>query len=138
VRLIRKLLPYTTIVALIALLYVAWIFTSRWRANRSIEQAKQAESAAANKKITDLYGGAHVKILSFYANPAVVEHGAKALLCFGVANAKSIRIEPGLEPLAPSMSRCIEVAPKHDTAYTLTAQDAGGQVVTQSCVLRVK
>ena len=31
-----------------------------------------------------------------------------------------------MEPMYPALSRCFEVAPPHDTRYTLVAEDAKG------------
>jgi hypothetical protein len=36
---LRKVLPYTTAGVVLAALYMAWVFASRWNDNRRIEQA---------------------------------------------------------------------------------------------------
>ncbi|MGO9097044.1 MAG: hypothetical protein ACLQGV_17710 [Bryobacteraceae bacterium] len=41
--------------------------------------------------------GSEVKILQFYASPSVVAKGQQAILCYGVANAKTVRLEPTTE-----------------------------------------
>lgn len=69
-----------------------------------------------------------VKITQFYANPPSIPKGEKALLCYGVEGAASVRIEPPVEQLSPALTRCFEVAPKEGTTYKLIAQGrAGGQ-----------
>jgi hypothetical protein len=132
--LIRKLLPYTSVMAAIAVLYVGWTFFSRWNENRTNEGAAEAERTKANAKIVEMYGSGNLKILNFYA----IRRSEKTLLCYGVSNATAVRIEPGVEPLKPSLSRCLEVAPKSTTQYTLTAQDAAGHQATESVVVQVK
>jgi hypothetical protein len=78
-----------------------------------------------------------LKIIMFYAAPRVVVEGESASICYGVMNAKSVRIEPAVEELRPSFNRCIEVTPKRDTKYTLLAEDGQGKQVSESFELRV-
>ena len=137
-RVIRKLLPYTTAAAVLAALYVVWVFAARWNQERRIEEAAQAQKAKADKEITETYGGSRLKILNFYAAPGMIRRGEKALVCYGVANAKSIRLDPAVERVWPSTSRCFEVAPGRDTRYTLTAEDAEGHAAKASFVLQVR
>lgn len=138
-RLIRRLLPFTSIALVLTLVYAGWIVLARRHANQASEQAAAAERAKADREIAERYGNGRVKILAFYASPAHLRPGEKGLVCYGVANAKTVRIEPGVEPVSPSMSRCIAiVAPAKDTEYTLTAQDADGHSDTQSFVLRLR
>src|SRR5438874_10785195 len=95
--LIRKLLPFTSIACILALLYVGWTFFHRWDQNRRAEHAAEAEKISADRKITDMYGSGNLKILSFYASPSVLTRGQRALICYGVANATAVRIEPGVD-----------------------------------------
>ena len=78
-----------------------------------------------------------VKITAFYPRDAIVTEGGKTVLCYGVMNAKSVRIDPPVEGVSPALSRCVEVRPKGETRYTLTAEGADGQVVTQSAVVHI-
>lgn len=135
--LIRRLLPFTTAALVLALLYVAWTFYSRWNRNRSIEQAAEAEKARANAEIVRKYAG-DLKILSFYTTSGTIRRGEKTLLCYGVASAARVRIEPGVEPVKPSLSRCVEVSPSANTSYTLTAEDETGHSVTASLPILVR
>ena len=114
--------------------YVGWTFFSRWSENRTNEKAAEAEQAKANAKIVEMYGSGNLKILNFYA----IRRSEKTLLCYGVSNATAVRIEPRVEPLKPSLSRCVEVAPKSTTQYTLTAEDAAGHQATGSVVVQAK
>ncbi len=136
--LIRKLLPYTTAMLVIALLYLAYVFYSRWDANHSREQAAADAKAKADARIVKMYGGGELKILSFYATNGVIHRGQKTTVCYGVSNASAVRIEPGIEPLKPAISHCVEAAPVKDTQYTLTAEDAAGHSASESFVVRVR
>ncbi len=134
---IRRMLPYTTAGLVIAVLYVAWVFASRWHDNRRMEQAAAAQKARFDREITSLYGGGRLKILSFYASPGMVRRGEKTLVCYGVVNAKTVRLDPAVERVWPSTSRCFEIVADRQTRYTLTAEDAQGHTVTESFVLQV-
>jgi hypothetical protein len=135
---LRKVLPYTTAAVVLGALYAAWVFTSRWNDNRHMEQAAAAQRAKFDREITEAYGGGQLKILSFYASPGLIRRGEKALLCYGVVNAKTVRLDPAVERVWPSTSRCFSVTPDRETRYTLTAEDTGGHTATQSVVLQVK
>ncbi|MEK7409637.1 MAG: hypothetical protein AAB225_31635 [Acidobacteriota bacterium] len=73
-----------------------------------------------------------VKITHFYASPALLVQGEPVTVCYGVENARAVRIEPPVEELRPSYSRCIQVAPKRTTRYTLEAEGADGSSASQS------
>ena len=135
---LRKLLPYSSAGLVIAILYVAWTFLSRWHDTRGLESAAEREKARADAKIVEMYGSGNLKILHFYVTPGVILRGQKGLLCYGVSNAKTVRIDPGVEPLKPSISRCLEIAPAADTRYTLAAEDESGHTATTSVLVRVK
>ena len=78
-----------------------------------------------------------VKILHFYASPSVVERGGRPLVCYGVENARAVRIEPPVETLRPAFNRCFHVSPERDTTYTLIAEDGGGNTVSQKIAVPV-
>ena len=48
-RVIRALLPYTTAAVVLAALYLAWVFVSRWDENRRLERAAAAQQAKADQ-----------------------------------------------------------------------------------------
>ena len=135
---LRKLLPYSSAGLVIALLYVGWTFLSRWHDTRGLERAAEHEKARADAKIVEMYGSGNLKILHFYVIPGVIPHGQKGLLCYGVSNANTVRIDPGVEPVKPSISRCLEISPAADTRYKLTAEDESGHTATTTVLVRVK
>ena len=79
-----------------------------------------------------------VKILQFYASVGTLVVGEKALLCYGVENAKTVRISPSLPGVFPALSRCMEILPEHTTHYMIMAVGYDGQVATQSFTLAVQ
>jgi hypothetical protein len=74
----------------------------------------------------------------FYANPGAIRRGESAQLCYGVANAKAVKLEPQSNPVWPSLSRCVEVAPAKTTIYTLTIEDAAGNTKSQTLEVKVR
>jgi hypothetical protein len=79
-----------------------------------------------------------VRIIQFYANVGILSPGEKALLCYGVENAKSVRISPTLQGVYPSVNRCVEIVPAHTTHYTILAEGYDGRVATRSFTLAVE
>jgi len=64
------------------------------------------------------------KITSFYASPPAIHKGEEALLCYGVEDAKWVKLDPPLEKLTPSFTRCFTVKPEKTTHYTLSVEGA--------------
>jgi hypothetical protein len=76
-----------------------------------------------------------VKVTQFYANPPIVPKGGKALLCYGVESAATVRIEPPVEQLGPALTRCFEIKPADTTTYKLIAEGrAGGRAESTATV----
>lgn len=79
-----------------------------------------------------------VRIVRFYATVGALLPGQKAELCYGVENARQIRISPAVESAYPSLGRCIEIHPDHTTHYTLQAEGFDGRVAMRSITLAVQ
>ena len=91
-----------------------------------------------DRAFTKTYGGTSLTILTFYAAPPVIRAGKTTQLCYGVSNAKSVRIEPAVEYVWPSYSRCLKTAPSGDTVYTLIAEDDSGHTKTATVTVHVR
>lgn len=136
---IRALLPYTTVAMIIVALYVAWTLYSRHQANQAAEEAIQTKRAEENKRIVDqVYGSGEIKFSTMSADTGVLTRGQTTQLCYGVVNAKTVKMDPPLEQLKPSYYHCLEVAPKKTTTYTITADDGAGHTKSQSLTIQVK
>jgi len=79
-----------------------------------------------------------VRILQFYASVGTLVPGEKAQLCYGVENAKAVRISPMLQGVYPTHSHCLEIVPEHTTHYTLQAEGFDGTVAIRSFTLAVQ
>jgi|SRR5882762_7007731 len=132
---------YSGAILFIVAIYVGWIVFSRWNENHQIE--RRARDAAAQKqreqdrRTVEQMGGSELAIQSFYGTP-LVHRGESAQLCYGVANAKKVTLEPQSSPVWPSYSRCIDVTPSKTTTYTLTASDDAGHSASQTFTVKVQ
>jgi hypothetical protein len=139
--LFKNPLVYTTLIVASVLIYVGWIVLSRWHENRSIEQRAAVEHTEKQREqdriAIEQLGGKDLAIQMFYASPATIRRGETTKLCYGVANAKNVTLEPQTSPVWPSHSNCVDVAPKKDTTYTLAIDDGAGHFQSQSFTVRV-
>ena len=132
---------YSAIVLVGVAVVVGWILFSRWSGNKQIErqaaQQKQEKQRESDRTALDQMGGKTLDIQAFYANPGAVHRGDTVQLCYGVANAKTVKLEPQENPVWPSYSRCVDVKPTKTTTYTLTIDDGAGNTKTQSLEVKV-
>jgi hypothetical protein len=134
----RRLVRWTWVGVAIVAVWTAAVFAMRWQANHQWEKQTRQRQAETDRSIVERYGDGELKLLTFYANPPVVRAGGKTLLCYGVANAQSVRIEPPVEELNPSISRCVEVRPARNTEYKLMATGRTGEHVSASAKVEVR
>jgi len=128
----------SAIVMCLGLVYVGWVFFSRWQTNREIEERIAAERRAQAAAAFEGMGGDRFEILSFYASPGVIHRGEESTLCYGVSNARKVTLEPQSNPVWPSQGRCVNVAPSKTTTYNLTATDAAGHTTSATAVVEVR
>jgi hypothetical protein len=79
-----------------------------------------------------------LKIEQFYARNGEITDAESTVVCYGVRNARSVRLDPPVARVTPSLIRCFSVEPKQDTTYTLTAEDGSGATDTASFQIHVK
>lgn len=140
--LLRNPLLYTSAVVVAALLGVVYVMFSRWQEHRSIDRhatEQRAEKQREEDRVAlEQLGGKDFAILSFYASPTVIRRGESAQLCYGVSNAKSVKLEPQPQPVWPSAAHCVDVSPTKSMTYTLTIVDAAGATKSQTVELKVR
>ena len=129
-----RFLHYRYIPIVVAALYLGWTFYQR----QSGWYPHSGTATNFYKNYPGLDGSTAVKVLQFYTASGVITEGESATICYGVVNARAVRLDPPVEPLTPSLSRCISVAPGRDTRYTLTAEGADGRTAAESFVIQVK
>lgn len=140
--LVRRTLRYMPVLILLAAVYAGIVLFTRWNQTRDAEAKQKEQETAAkqeeNARALDAVGGTEFSILSFYATPGLVHRGDQVELCYGVANAQTVKVEPDIgRGVWPSVNRCIDITPKKTTTYTLSAQDAHGNTKTASLTLEV-
>jgi hypothetical protein len=133
---------YSWAVLGIAALVVGWILFSRWQENHDIEKRATKEKTQKQREqdriALEQFGGKELAIQNFYASPGTIRRGETVQLCYGVANAKTVKLEPQSNPVWPSYSRCVDVTPTKSTTYTLTIADAAGNTRTQTLEVKVR
>ena len=137
-RIIRIYYVVSSIAIGVAVVYVGFVFLSRWQGDRQIEERAAAKEREEARRAFEAMGGNNFEILNFYAAPGFVQRGESLQLCYGTSNAKSVRIDPGIGDIRPAVSRCIRVTPKKTTTYTLIAEDSAGHTKTATVVVQVQ
>jgi hypothetical protein len=128
------------VATVIAVAYLFYVFISRHTTQMHFFETSEKEDAAhaeLARKFNDAYGGTDVKILQFYARDGALTEGKSTVICYGVVNAKTVTIEPAMSGIGPSLNRCVEVAPKRDTTYTLTAEGENGKKVSAALTIQL-
>jgi hypothetical protein len=129
---IRKLIIVANVCAFVVLVYLVIGLWPRWFP--PTPKPKRVEWTSQMDWVDKRKG---VQIIAFYASPNLVTPGQHISLCYGVAQAKSIKIEPPAGDAWPTFTRCLDVAPRKTTTYTLTAIDAAGKQIQQTAEVRV-
>ncbi len=139
--LLKNPLMYSSAVLVVMLLGVVFVVYSRWQDRRNIDRQAAQERAEKqheqDRLAVEQLGGKDLAILNFYANPTAIRRGESARLCYGVANAKTVKLEPQSEPVWPSGARCVDVNPLKSTTYTLTIEDSAGKALAQDVEVAV-
>jgi hypothetical protein len=140
--LLKNPLLYSSAVLVVALLGVVFVMISRWQDRRNIERQAAQERAEKqheqDRMAVEQLGGKEFRILSFYASPKEIRRGESAQLCYGVANAKTVTLEPQPQPVWPSVAHCVDVSPNKSMTYTLTMADAAGKTQSQDVKVKVR
>jgi hypothetical protein len=134
----KEIVRWTWIPVLLVFTYSGWVLYSRKSENERIARELEQKQAAADRQVLEKLGSGSLKVLMLYANPPVIRRGQKVLLCYGVANATSVRFEPPVDGAGPSLSRCLETHPTKTASYTLIAEDAAKSVEKSTVTVRVE
>ncbi len=120
----------------VALVYLGLVFASRHSSALPRKARPDPELARRQAELDRVYGGSELKIIQFYSAAADAIEGVPTTMCYGVLNATSVRIEPPVDGVGVALNRCVQVAPRKDTRYTLFAEGRDGAVLSQSIVIR--
>src|SRR6266850_5337437 len=139
---LKNPLLYSSLVILGVFLYVSYVLYARYQSNKEYER-KRAERQAEQRREEDRLaveqlGGSELAIRGLYISPAAIHPGEFAQLCYDVANAKTVTLDPPSGEVWPSHSRCLNISPRKTTAYTLSIVGAAGNKVSKTVELRVR
>jgi hypothetical protein len=126
----KKILPYTGAAVALALLYVVWVLAIR-------RQAPAPTPPTGLPKEIEEMTAKGLKILHFYGHTPNVEKGEHLIICYGVRDARAVRLEPPLEALSPSLNRCIAVQVEALTTFRLVAEGNDGAEASASFSVNV-
>ena len=132
---------YSALILLGVAAYVGFILISRHESNRAYERRK-AEQGAKQRREEDRaaieqLGGSDLAIRALYVSPAVIHHGENAQLCYDVANAKTVTLDPPARAkFGPRTTAASTFPPKKTTTYTLTIADSTGKSASQTVELQ--
>ena len=136
---LQGILPYTTVLVILVAVWVAWILYSRHGESARAQAEIEAKQEQARKETNDLiFQHGELTFTTFEAADGTVRPGQKTELCYGVVNAKSMKIDPPIEQIKPSSRHCMEIAPQKTTTYTITADDGAGHSKSLSLTVHVK
>jgi hypothetical protein len=135
---VRNYLILTSVLAVLAAIYIGWVFYSRRQSNQAIEEKAAEQRQRRDRQTFEGMGGTRFAILAFYANPASIFAGETADLCYGVSNAKLVKLEPQSHTIWPAFSHCVQVTPRKNTTYTFTAEDGAGHTKVATVEVEVK
>jgi len=132
---------YSSLLIFAVILYVSYVLYARYQSSREYErQTKQRQSEERREEdrlAVEQLGGSELAIRGLYVSPRTIHRGEAAQLCYDVANAKTVTLDPPAGEVWPSHSRCLNISPRKTTTYTLTIKDAAGKAVSQSVELPV-
>ena len=104
--------------------------------NTTYTLTAEGDSGAAYKQVTVTLGAAKAKIIEVRVSALDVKIGSPVSICYKVANAKSVKIEPHTAPSATSPTCGID-NPKRTTTYTVTAIGAAGDQDQERVTVKV-
>jgi hypothetical protein len=116
-RLPAILIPGAVGIAVAGLL-VGWILYSRQQSAKEFDRVVERKNREAAERFRKAYGSDDVRIAGFTARPGTIRHGQETLLCYGVANAKVVKLDPPVESVHPAMTYCFNLSPARTTKYT--------------------
>jgi hypothetical protein len=125
-----KLVRIMWVPVLIAALYAGWIFWQRHGFGTGPGAPVTVDPMAKY--------GSGIRIVQFYSASREIARGGNTLLCYGVVNAKAVRLDPPVDKVWPAESRCFSVAPAGTTRYTLTAEGTDHKTAAESIEIVVK
>jgi len=122
---VSKAIRIMWVPVVLSFLYMGWIMWQRYAGDFFPPPTRVERDPLAAY-------GTSVKILQFYTTKHTVKAGETVVVCYGAVNAKSLRLDPPVEPVWPALSRCFNLKPSKTTRFTLTAEGADHKTASES------
>ncbi len=116
-----------------AVAYLTWVGVGRF-VNVGKDPQKKRPAGISSYPGAE---GTAVKVLNFYSSSGEVTKGDQAVICYGVANARAVRLEPAVAELEPALNRCFSVAPERTTTFKLIAEGRNGANASAEFAIKV-
>jgi hypothetical protein len=133
---------YSSLLIFAVILYISYVLYARYESGKEYERKtkeRQSEQRREDDRLAvEQLGGSELAIRGLYVSPRTIHRGETAQLCYDVANAKTVTLDPPVGEVWPSHSRCLNISPRKTTTYTLTIKDAAGKTVSQDVELPVR
>jgi hypothetical protein len=133
----KRIVRWLWLALAIAVAQLGWTWLQRRNANFRMEDRLRATLPREQPEPAPEPGHG-VQILQFYARSGEMVEGEPNVVCYGVRNAKSVRLEPPVENVYPALVRCFGIEPQQDTTYQLTAEGIDGSRSQVSFHVRVR
>jgi hypothetical protein len=133
----HRIFQFLSLAILAAALYDGAIFYSRWSSSRDLEHRQATLEVEQARQNAAIIGDDSLRIMNFYASPVAAKSGHPVDLCYGVRGAKSLTLAPPEAEVWPALTHCVQISPRKDTLYTLTAADGAGHTVSADVDLKV-
>ena len=120
----------------VALAQLGWTWLQRHDADLRIRRmldGRRPRSEAPRRNT-----GTGARIVQFYARAGEVVEGDRKVICYGVENARTVRLDPPVESVEPALVRCFWIEPHEDTTYRLIADAPGGRHDEASFMVKVR
>src|SRR2546427_13051131 len=85
----RNPFVYTTTLIAVAVVYVGFVFFSRWEENRTIEERAKAKEREEAARAVEMMGGNRLEIQRFSGSPRILRRGRAAQVGYGAGNAQN-------------------------------------------------
>jgi hypothetical protein len=133
-------MPWRIFLVLVAIAgaYLAYTFLARARQPVKGPGIEAKAKETKQGEIDKIYGGSDLRILQFYSPSNGLIEGEQTTLCYGVINARSVRMEPPVDGVGVSLNRCVAISPQRETTYKLIAEGADGKTVSQSVTVSTR
>jgi hypothetical protein len=133
---VKRFLIYGGAAAILGALYDGGVLLYRHAQDRDYERREGGVPAPVPDVVANQ--GGVVRILQFYAVAGELQKGATTNVCYGVQNAREVRLTPPVEQVDVALSRCFAIAPANTTTYKLTAIGKDGRQVAAEFTVEVR